>query len=97
MSLTLDIELIKLDPIIAPLEYLHALLKVFLSDIPNPIIVGLDKLSLFIFLKYSIWFFENSLFFPVIDEDDTTYINPLEIESISFILSSEVLGLTKEI
>ena len=48
----LSSDFMKLVPIIAPLEYLHASLNDFLSEIPNPIILGFFKDKLFILLKY---------------------------------------------
>ena len=45
-------DFMKFVPIIAPLEYLHASLNDFLSEIPNPIILGFFKDKLFILLKY---------------------------------------------
>ena len=73
---------------------MQACSKDSLSEIPKPIIAG--------FLRYPLYLkilnlFIIKPFLPVIDDDETMYINPLELLSICLILSSEVFGVIRGI
>lgn len=90
----LDIAFIKALPIIAPSAILHALVKLSRSVIPNPINTGLSIDESSNLLKDPIL---KLAFLPVVLDDETRYINPVEIESMNFTLSGLVSGVISKI